>query len=120
METLRVGRFFEGIDDFPGDDGCYGAAFEGAPIERGIARLACGVGGAERPLTINGEDSQVGRLIGGDGALDAENTGRTRGEEFDQAHQCDAAGVNELLEREGQRRLKSGDAEGRAVELYIF
>ena len=74
----------------------------------------------ERPREVCGEDGQVGGLPGGDFALHAQDARGAGGEKLDHAHQRESARVNELFERQGQRRFKTSEAKGRFVELDIF
>ena len=83
-------------DDAAGDDGGHGRAAEGAAVEGSVARFAGRFGGAVRPFVIGRENGEVGRLAGGDFALDAENARGAGGEKFDEAHQRKFSGVHEL------------------------
>ena len=56
---------------------------------------------------------------GGDAPRAAQDARRPGGEEFDHAHEGEPAGVHQF-ERERQRRLESGDAERRAIELDVL
>src|SRR5713226_4363814 len=110
------------IDNAAGDAGGDGRAFEGAAVEGRVTGLAGGVLDVIGPGMIGGKNRKVGGMIGGDFplAFDAKDAGRAGGEEFDHAHEREAVGVDELLERESESGFEAEDAERCAVELDIF
>src|SRR5712692_5175458 len=108
------------VDDSAGDDGGCRAAFEGTPVEGGIAGLAGGFGGAEGPRAIERKNREVGGLAGSDGAFEAEDARGAGGKELDDTEERGATGVHELFEGEGQGGLETGNAERRAVVLDVF
>ena len=67
-----------------------------------------------------GENGEVGWLCGGELTFDTKDASRTSSEEFDHAHEREAAGVDELLEREREGGFEAEDAEGSFVELDVF
>ena len=108
------------VNNLAGDNCRHGRAFELAAIEWSVAGFAGGSGGAERPRVIRGKKREVSRLSGGDAALHAEDARGTSGEKFDEAHEFDSSGVDELIETERQPGFKSGDAERRFIEFDGF
>lgn len=72
------------------------------------------------PLVGGRKNREVTGLAGGDFAFDAEDASGAGGEKFDHAHECEAPGVDELLERKSERGFKAENAEGGAVELDVF
>jgi len=87
------------VDDFAGDDGGDRAALEGMAVEGGVAGLAGGFGDRVDPRAVERKNGEVGWLTGGEPAIFGEDTSWASGEEFDHAHQGDAAGVDELFQR---------------------
>src|SRR5229473_4200144 len=73
-----------------------------------------------RPLVIRWKNGEIGRLAGGDFAFEAEDPRRAGGEKFNQTHERETTGVDELLERERERGLEAEDSEGSAVELDVL
>src|ERR1700681_1997257 len=108
---VLAGRGFPRIHNFAGDDGGHWAAFEHAGVEGRVAGFAGGFGSAEGPRAVERKNGEVSGLPGSDGAFETENARRTGGEQLDDTKKRNAAGVYELLERERQCSLESGDAE---------
>jgi|SRR5579862_1339900 len=89
------------MDHAAGDYCRYGCSSEGTRVERGVARFAGGVAYVVGPFVGEREEREVCGLPGGEFAFDAEDASRAGGKEFDHAHEGEAAGVDELFEREG-------------------
>src|ERR1700687_952586 len=70
------------VGDASGNDRCHGCAEEGAPVERGIARLACALFRAERPFVVRGENGEVARLIFRDAPFDAQDARGAQRKQF--------------------------------------
>jgi len=102
------------------DDGGHGCAFEGASVEGGVAGFAGGLLYIVDPFVRGGKNGEVGGLASGDLTFDSEDLGGACREEFDHAHEREAASVDELLERKGDGGFEAEDAEGGAVELDVF
>ena len=69
---------------------------------------------------IEGKNGDVSGFANGQPTVFAEYARRASGKEFNHAHERDAAGVDELLEGETERGLRTQNAEGRFVELDVL
>src|SRR4029077_13718828 len=94
---------FPAIDDAAADDCCHGSAPEGSAVEGSVARFAGRICSAESPGVIRRENGQVGGLACGDFSLHAENTRRTRGEKFHQAHQRNFSRMHQPAQPQRER-----------------
>ena len=108
------------MNDAAGDDGGHGCAFEGAGVERRVAGFAGGLLYVVGPFAGGGKNGEVGGLAGGDLAFDAEDARGSGGEEFDHAHEREAARVDELFERKRDGGFKAKNAEGGSIELDVL
>ena len=121
MRTLlRRCTEFAAIDDLAGYDCGYWGAAEGAAVEGGVARFAGGFGCVVRPGEIGRKNGDVRSAAHGDFSFDAQDARGAGGEKFDEAHEFDASGVDELIEAESERSFKSGDAEWSFIEFDGF
>ena len=108
------------MNDFPGDDGGHGPAFEFAAVKGGVAGFAGTFLYLIGPGTIQRENRNVSRLTGGKLTGFAEDAGGAGREEFDHAHEGNPIRVNQLLESQSDGGFESENSEGGFVKLYVL
>ena len=108
------------MDQFAGDYGGCGAAFEGAAIEGRVAGLAGGVLDVVGPGAVQRKNSEVGGSACYELAFFAQDSRWAGGEQFDHAHEAEFPGVDQLFERKGDGGFEAEDAEGGFVELDVL
>src|SRR5260370_723649 len=101
------------VYDATANDGGDSSPFESTTIEGGIARLARRFFHVVSPGMFGRENRQVRWLARGDLSFDGQNTRRARRKQLHHPHQRKPPGVDQLFQRQRQRRFETKPARPR-------
>src|SRR6516225_4545781 len=108
------------VGDFAGHNRGDGTPFEVSPVEGGVARFAGASLDLVGPRPVERENREVSRIADRDAPVFAQNARRAGREKLHQAHDGNAARMDELVEGQSDSGLEPENAEGRFVELHVL